>query len=83
MSIGVYRWGIRKQGSRASVSILLQEVLENMVRNVLKGVLASPDGHGHFYHEWRGQATFVVPTVIVLCHISSHISDKDIYVTEK
>lgn len=34
-----------------SVSDLLQEVLENMVRNVLKGVLVRPDGHGHFYHE--------------------------------
>lgn len=51
VSIRVYRRDIRKQGSRASVCNLLQEVLENVVRNILKGVLASPDDHGHFYHE--------------------------------
>lgn len=72
MSIRVYRWGFRKQGSRVSASDLLQEVLENMVKNVLKDVLTSPDGHGHFYPEWPGQATFVVPTVVVLCHIASY-----------
>lgn len=59
--------------SKVSVSSLLHEVLENVVRNIFKGcawcvmMVTAISTMTDLVRK-----TFVVSTVIVLCHMSSH-----------